>query len=258
MGDSIDRRTPEITSCWLSSPKGSPRPFEVCDSQATFSAQTVASRSAPLRSETMPVDSHMALTSRSAAELGGPSHDPPTTKAVAIALRQPTACGAAAHTSASRTASRWRSSDRRECPQMSPSDSLRLPATSSSTIPSSPAYVPDNPTALVFSSPEGAPLRNGNFRRRIWHSAVEQAGLPQSLRIHDLRHTCASLLIAAGANPKAVQTHLGHSSITVTKDRYTHLFPSDIDQLIRRLDDVRARTPAAQLRPQRPISRNPP
>ena len=63
-------------------------------------------------------------------------------------------------------------------------------------------YVPDNPTALVFSSPDGAPLRNGNFRRRIWHSAVEQAGLPQSLRIHDLRHTCASLLIAAGANPK--------------------------------------------------------
>jgi integrase len=110
-------------------------------------------------------------------------------------------------------------------------------------------YVPDNPTALVFSSPDGAPLRNGNFRRRIWHSAVEQAGLPQSLRIHDLRHTCASLLIAAGANPKAVQTHLGHSSITVTMDRYTHLFPSDIDQLIRRLDDIRARTPAAQLRP---------
>lgn len=78
----------------------------------------------------------------------------------------------------------------------------------------------------MFTSPDGAPLRNGNFRRRIWYPAVEQAGLPHGLRIHDLRHTCASLLIAAGANSKAVQTHLGHSSITVTMDRYTHRFPS--------------------------------
>jgi integrase len=69
------------------------------------------------------------------------------------------------------------------------------------------------------------------------------------LRIHDLRHICSSLLTPAGANPKAVQTHLGHSSITVTMDRYTHLFPSDIDHLIRRLEDIRARSPAAQPRP---------
>jgi integrase len=109
-------------------------------------------------------------------------------------------------------------------------------------------YVPDNPTALVFSSPDGAPLRNGNFRRRIWHSAVEQAGLPQSLRIHDLRHTCASLLIAADANPKAVQTHLGHSSITVTMDRYTHLFPSETDALAAALDRARAQAVTDQIR----------
>jgi hypothetical protein len=48
----------------VSNPKGSPRPFEVCDSQATFSPQTLARRSAPLRSETIPVENHMALTSR--------------------------------------------------------------------------------------------------------------------------------------------------------------------------------------------------
>jgi integrase len=110
-------------------------------------------------------------------------------------------------------------------------------------------HVSDEPTALVFTSPDGAPLRNGNFRRRIWCPAVEQAGLPHGLRIHDLRRTCASLLIAAGANPKAVQTHLGHSSITVTMDRYTHLLPSDIDHLIRRLQDIRARSPAAHRDP---------
>ncbi len=110
-------------------------------------------------------------------------------------------------------------------------------------------HVPDEPDALVFTSPLGAPLRNSNFRRQVWYTAVERAELPQGLRIHDLRHTCASLLIAAGANPKAVQVHLGHSSISVTMDRYTHLFPSDVDDLIRRLDDIRARSLAAQPRP---------
>jgi len=64
--------------------------------------------------------------------------------------------------------------------------------------------------------------------------------------IHDLRHTCASLLAAAGATPEAVQIHLGHSSITVTIDRYTHLLPSDVEALIGRLEDIRARNLAAQ------------
>jgi integrase len=110
-------------------------------------------------------------------------------------------------------------------------------------------HVPDETDALVFTSPLGAPLRNSNFRRQVWYTAVERAELPQGLRIHDLRHTCASLLIAAGANPKAVQVHLGHSSISVTMDRYTHLFPSDVDDLVRRLTDIRARSLAAQPRP---------
>lgn len=110
-------------------------------------------------------------------------------------------------------------------------------------------HVTDEPDTLVFTSPQGAPLRNSNFRRQVWYQAVEQADLPQGLRIHDLRHTCASLLIAAGANPKAVQAHLGHSSITVTMDRYTHLFPSDIETLIGQLEDIRARNLAAPPRP---------
>jgi len=67
--------------------------------------------------------------------------------------------------------------------------------------------------------------------------------------LHDLRHTCASLLAAADANPKAVQVHLGHSSIAATMDRYTHLFPSDVEALVRRLEDIRARSLAAQPRP---------
>ncbi|HDH26429.1 MAG TPA: site-specific integrase, partial [Actinobacteria bacterium] len=110
-------------------------------------------------------------------------------------------------------------------------------------------HVADDPDELVFTTPAGTPMRNSNFRRQVWYPAIEEAALPPGLRIHDLRHTCASLLAAAGATPKAVQVHLGHSSITVTMDRYTHLFPSDVDTLIRRLDDIRARNRAAQTRP---------
>jgi integrase len=53
---------------------------------------------------------------------------------------------------------------------------------------------------------------------------------------HDLRHTCASLLVAAGAHPKLIQARLGHSSITTTLDRYGHLFPSVEEALADALD----------------------
>ncbi|MGH8924014.1 MAG: tyrosine-type recombinase/integrase [Acidimicrobiia bacterium] len=99
--------------------------------------------------------------------------------------------------------------------------------------------VDDDPDALVFTSPNGQPLRNSNFRRQVWYRAVAEAGLPGGLRVHDLRHTCAALLIAQGAHPKAVQAHLGHSSISVTMDRYGHLFPSDMEALAMALDEVR-------------------
>jgi len=68
----------------------------------------------------------------------------------------------------------------------------------------------------------------GEVGALLWDPAVRSAGLAPGLRIHDLRHTCASLLIAHGAHPKAAQVHLGHSSISVTMDRYGHLFPSDM------------------------------
>jgi integrase len=92
------------------------------------------------------------------------------------------------------------------------------------------------PTALVFTQPDGAALRNWWFWHRIWTPSVARAGLPPNLRIHDLRHTCAALLIAQGAHPKAIQTHLGHSTIQVTMDRYGHLFPDEMDRLAEGLD----------------------
>ena len=109
-------------------------------------------------------------------------------------------------------------------------------------------HVDDDPDALVFTSPLGQPLRNSNFRRKIWDPAVERAGLAPGLRIHDLRHTCASLLITQGAHPKAAQVHLGHSSISVTMDRYGHLFPSDMQALAVALDGIRVQALADHTR----------
>jgi integrase len=85
--------------------------------------------------------------------------------------------------------------------------------------------VPADPGALVFTAPGGGPLRLTNFRRRVWVPALRAAKLSERVRIHDLRHKCASLLIAQGEHPKAIQEQLGHSSIQVTIDRYGHLFP---------------------------------
>jgi integrase len=90
--------------------------------------------------------------------------------------------------------------------------------------------------SLVFKGPQGGPLRHSNFRGRVWLPAVEAASLPEDLRIHDLRHTCAALLVAQGAHPKAIQAHLGHSSIQVTLDLYGHIFPDEMDRLAERLD----------------------
>ena len=85
----------------------------------------------------------------------------------------------------------------------------------------------------------GRPLRYSNFRNRVWIPAVTRAGL-DGLRMHDLRHTAAALMISEGAHPKAVQAQLGHSSITVSMDRYGHLFPSDRKALAARLDTRRS------------------
>ena len=99
-------------------------------------------------------------------------------------------------------------------------------------------FVEDDVDALVFTTETDANLRIGNFRRRVWWPALEAAGLPRSVRIHDLRHTCASMLIARGAHAKAIQQHLGHSSITVTFDVYGHLLPDEQDRIAAALDEV--------------------
>ena len=84
---------------------------------------------------------------------------------------------------------------------------------------------PPGTDGLVFTSPRGAPLRHNLFYARHFKPAVARAGLPEALRFHDLRHTCAAMLIAQGAHPRAMMERLGHSSVEVTLDRYGHLLP---------------------------------
>jgi integrase len=97
--------------------------------------------------------------------------------------------------------------------------------------------VGQDPDTLVFTSPEGGPLRLSNFRRRVWYPAIKDTDL-EGVRIHDLRHTGASILINQGLHPKIVQQHLGHSSIVVTMDRYGHLYPSDNERVQDALDEA--------------------
>jgi integrase len=98
------------------------------------------------------------------------------------------------------------------------------------------AGIPEDGEELIFASPRGGPLRLSNFRRRVWWPSLERAGLPHALRIHDLRHTCATILISRGVHPKAIQHHLGHSNIDITMNRYGHLLPDQFNDLAAQLD----------------------
>ena len=90
---------------------------------------------------------------------------------------------------------------------------------------------------LLFTAPEGGPLRYSNFRSRIFDPAVKEAGLEgMGVTPHKLRHTAASLSIAAGADVKVVQTMLGHKDASMTLNVYGHLFPDRLDEVADALD----------------------
>jgi integrase len=78
---------------------------------------------------------------------------------------------------------------------------------------------------LVFASNKGTPLDAQNIVNRHFKPLLKRAGLP-SIRWHDLRHTYATLLLARGTHPTYVQKSLGHASVQLTLDRYSHWMPS--------------------------------
>ena len=88
---------------------------------------------------------------------------------------------------------------------------------------------------LVCCVSTGAPLSIQTFSQR-WERALKRAGIQKGVRFHDLRHTCAAFLTAAGASPKEVCDYLGHSSISITMDLYADLFDSTKEQTAQRLN----------------------
>src|SRR5207253_8928901 len=112
----------------------------------------------------------------------------------------------------------------------------RLAATSDGLVFGRAARDPFNPATV------------NNRARRAWAAArLVPIGL------HEARHTYASLMIAAGVNAKALSTYMGHSSVTITYDRYGHLMPGNEDEAAAHLDAYLARadtrTRLAQLEP---------
>ena len=71
--------------------------------------------------------------------------------------------------------------------------------------------------------------------RRSFKPLLKRSGLPE-MKLHDLRHTCATLLLSRGVHPKYVQELLGHASIVMTLNRYSHWIPSMGDQTARAME----------------------
>jgi integrase len=83
---------------------------------------------------------------------------------------------------------------------------------------------------LVFATRVGTPYRRAHLEKRNFKPLLAKADLPRTTRLHDLRHTAATLLLSQGVHPKLVQELLGHSSVAITLDRYSHFLPSMGDQ----------------------------
>ncbi len=78
---------------------------------------------------------------------------------------------------------------------------------------------------LIFATSKGSPFMERNIRR-YFKGILKETNLPLSLNVYSLRHSCASLLLAAGENPKVVAERLGHASVTLTLDTYSHVLPT--------------------------------
>ncbi len=89
---------------------------------------------------------------------------------------------------------------------------------------------------LVFTRADGGPL-DGTVISHDFHRILDRAGLPQR-RFHDLRHSCASLLLAQGVSARVVMEILGHSQIAITMNTYTHVIPELRKDAAERMDQL--------------------
>jgi site-specific recombinase XerD len=89
--------------------------------------------------------------------------------------------------------------------------------------------------SLMFCTQVGTPLNRNNVHTRSFKPQVGRAGLPSTLRFHDLRHSFATLMLKGGEHPKVVQEMMGHATIIVTLDTYSHVLPDMQDKAADRL-----------------------
>lgn len=104
---------------------------------------------------------------------------------------------------------------------------------------------------IVFCSKNGKHMRQSNFDRNVWYPIRERAGIANTIRFHDLRHTQATLILLAGIHPKIVQERLGHGDISISMNTYSHLLPglqadaaAKMGSMIPRKNREQAETPA--------------
>ena len=90
---------------------------------------------------------------------------------------------------------------------------------------------------LVFAGVIGNLINPSNLSQRSFAPLLSRAGLPR-ITFNDLRHTCASLLFSKNVHPKFVQELLGHATIAITLDTYSHVLPGMGDQASRAMEDA--------------------
>ena len=93
------------------------------------------------------------------------------------------------------------------------------------------------PGGLIFATEGGTIVNPSNLRNRSFKPLLKRADL-QPIRFHDLRHTCATLLLSKSVNPKVVSEMLGHASISITLDIYSHLLPDMQEKAIEALEEM--------------------
>ena len=96
----------------------------------------------------------------------------------------------------------------------------------------------DNPHNLVFPSIDGEPVDGNCVSQQVFKPLIKKAGLSKSIRLYDLRHTHATLALMAGIHPKIVSERLGHSSIKITLDTYSHVLQNIQEESTQKLESV--------------------
>jgi integrase len=90
---------------------------------------------------------------------------------------------------------------------------------------------------LVFAGERGGIINPSNLRNRSFAPLLRKADLPR-ITFHDLRHTCVSLLFQKNLHPKFVQELLGHASVSITLDNYSHMLPGMGDQTVTAMQEA--------------------